>query len=74
MENRERMIQLAIVDLDSGNIKSLRAADSTYEVPRSTLRDRRAGKTTRRVSHEQQQRLTSLQEEFLVEWIIEQDS
>ena len=52
---------------------SIRQAAKAYNVPRSTLADRQHGKPPRSAAHEQQQRLTPAQEEFLTEWILEQD-
>ncbi|KAF7734260.1 HTH Psq-type DNA-binding domain-containing protein, partial [Penicillium ucsense] len=40
LANQEGKILLALDDLQNGRIKSLRAAASLYEIPRSTLIDR----------------------------------
>ncbi|KAH8759488.1 hypothetical protein F5883DRAFT_367023, partial [Diaporthe sp. PMI_573] len=45
-----------------------------YGIPRSTLSTRIQGVTNRRVSHQHRQRLTPLQEDFLVDWILEEDA
>ncbi|KAF2843809.1 hypothetical protein M501DRAFT_132478, partial [Patellaria atrata CBS 101060] len=45
---QEADIILAISSIENKQIKSANCAASTYNVPRSTLRDRRAGKLTRR--------------------------
>jgi hypothetical protein len=73
MDQRESMLQLALADLESGKYTSIRQAAKAYDVPRSTLADRQHGKLPRSAAHEQQQRLTPTQEEFLTEWILEQD-
>jgi hypothetical protein len=73
MDQRESMIQLALADLESGKYPSIRQAAKAYNVSRSTLANRQHSKPTRSVAHEQQQRLTPAQEEFLTEWIFEQD-
>ena len=73
MDQRESMIQLALADLESGKYTSIRQAAKAYDVPRPTLANRQNGKPPRSVAHEQQQRLTPAQEEFLTEWILEQD-
>jgi transposase len=73
MDQRESMLQLALADLESGKYTSIRQAAKAYNVPRSTLADRQHGKPPRSAAHEQQQRLTPAQEEFLTEWILEQD-
>ncbi|KAJ7745125.1 hypothetical protein B0H16DRAFT_1208277, partial [Mycena metata] len=48
---------------------SLRAAAKHHDVPPTTLTGRYQGKTTRKESHEDQQKLTPAQELILVEWI-----
>jgi helix-turn-helix, Psq domain/Tc5 transposase DNA-binding domain len=73
MNQRESMLQSALADLESGKYTSIRQAAKAYNIPRSTLADRQHGKPPRSVAHEQQQRLTPAQEEFLTEWILEQD-
>ena len=70
---REKSINSAIEDLKNGKFNSVRAASTAYKLPRTTLRDRLAGATNRNASHEHQQRLTPAQEDFLVDWILEQD-
>ena len=71
--NREESIKRAIEDLENGNILSLRAAAAAYNIPRSTLRSRIAGGTNYQIGHHHRQRLTPAQEDFLAEWILEQD-
>jgi hypothetical protein len=75
MANREANIQLAIADLQSRVYPSIRAAAKAYNIPQTTLTARVNGTASRRdISHQHQQRLTPLQEEFLVEWILEEDA
>ena len=71
MDARDNIIQSAICDLNSGIYKSQRAAAKAYGIPASTLRDRINGVTNKRISHQNQQRLTPEQESFLVDWILE---
>ena len=73
MAQREHAIQSALQDLDSGVYTNLTAAARAYDIPRSTLQHRKEGKRNRRVAHLHQQRLTPEQEEFLVEWILDED-
>jgi hypothetical protein len=73
MDQRESMLQLALADLESGKYTSIREAAKAYNVPRSTLASRQNGILPRNAAHEQQQRLTPAQEEFLTDWILEQD-
>jgi hypothetical protein len=63
MDPREVAIELAIQDYHAGVYKSERA-----------LQDRLKGATNRATSHQHQQRLSPEQEEFLVQWILEEDA
>ena len=74
MDSRENAIQSAIQDLNSGIFFSQRAAAVAYSIPQSTLTTRLRGSKSKRLAHEKQQRMTSLQEEFLADWIIEEDT
>ena len=59
---KEGRIALAISALDRQQFQSVRQAAAAYNVPRSTLRDRRAGKTTRRDSEANSKKLTKREE------------
>ena len=72
MDAKEFAIKSAIADLNAGIYKSLRAAAKAYGLPPTTLHNRYNGITTRAISHQFQQRLMPPQEEFLVEWILEE--
>ena len=74
MDAREQAVQLAINDLNAGVYASQRAAAKVYGIPRSTLQGRLKGATNSALSHQHQQRLTPLQEDFLVQWILEEDA
>lgn len=74
MDVREAAIELAIKDYLAGLYSSQRAAAKAYGIPPSTLRGRINGATNSAISHQHQQRLTPQQEEFLVEWILEEDA
>ncbi|CAI6335564.1 unnamed protein product [Periconia digitata] len=74
MDTREATIQSAIHDFNAGIYLSQRAAAKAYGLPRSTLQGRLQGATDSATSHQHQQRLTPQQEEFLVEWILEEDA
>ena len=69
----EADIQLTISSLNRGQIKSTRAAARTFNVPRTTLRDRRAGKPTRRDCQPNSKKLTQLEEEVIVRHILDLD-
>jgi hypothetical protein len=73
MDNREYRIQCAIRDLSSGVIKSQRRAAQLYNVPRTSIQARLKGHQHHAIAHQQQQRLTPEQEEFLVQWILDED-
>ncbi|UPX10142.1 uncharacterized protein EKO05_0000813 [Ascochyta rabiei] len=74
MDPREVAIQSAIADLNSGVFTSQRQAAKAYSVPRSTIQERLSGRQPNAIAHHQQQRLTPEQEQFLVNWILEEDS
>ena len=74
MDARELAIQSAISDLNADLYSSQRAAVKAYGVPQSTLSTRLHGATTSATSHQHQQRLTPLLEDFLVDWILEEDA
>ena len=74
MDAKEIKLQLAIEDYRNGVYTSIKATAAAHNVPRTTLSDRLNGKTiNRRKAHEHDQRLTPLQETFLVEWIHQLD-
>lgn len=74
MDDREVAIQSAIADLNSGVFTSQRQAARAYGIPRSTLQGRLEGRTNRVAAHHHQQRLTPEQEDFIVQWILEEES
>ena len=74
MNAREVAIQSAIRDFNAGIYTSQRAAAKAYGIPPPTLSSRIRGATDSRTSHQHQQRLTPLQEEFLADWILEEDA
>lgn len=74
MDNHEEAIQSAIRDYQSGVYTSQRAACKAWNVPRSTLQGRLAGRPTRATAHQHRQRLSPEQEDFLVDWILNEDS
>ena len=64
---------LALSALDRGQIKSVRKAASTFNVPRSTLQDRRAGLAPQRDCQPKSKKLTKLEEEVIVKYILDLD-
>ena len=72
--NQEGRIILAIEALKEGNIKSIRAAAMSYDVPFESLRTRLNGVTSRRDSTPNLRRLTPYEETALVQYILDLDS
>ncbi|KAF2688300.1 hypothetical protein K458DRAFT_464661 [Lentithecium fluviatile CBS 122367] len=73
MANNKVNIQAALANYNAGIFTSQQAAAKAYNIPQSTFVDRLKGATTMRASHYHQQRLTPEQENFLVDWILNQD-
>ena len=69
----EADIQLTISSLNKHQIKTVRAAAQAFNVPRTTLRDRRAGKPARRDCQPNLRKLTQLEEEVIVSYILDLD-
>jgi hypothetical protein len=69
----EADIQLTILSLNKHQIKTVRAAAQAFNVPRTTLRDRRAGKPPRRDCQPNSKKLTQLEEEVIVSHILSLD-
>ena len=72
--NQEGRIILAIEALKEGNIKSIRAAAMSYDVPFESLHTRLNGVTSRRDSTPNLRRLTPYEETALVQYILDLDS
>ena len=64
---------LAIQSLRRQQISSIRKASVTYHVPRTTLQDRLRGRVARKDSRANSHKLTSTEEQALVEWILDLD-
>ncbi|RAQ98564.1 putative transposase [Stemphylium lycopersici] len=71
--SNEADIQLAILSIKSSQIKKNRRAASIYQVPESTLRDRRAGKPARRDCQPNSKKLTKQEEQVIVSYILDLD-
>jgi hypothetical protein len=74
LANQEGKILLALSDLNDGRVKSLRAAAKLYAIPLTTLHDRVHGQSSRVDSRPSGHKLTQLEEDSLVEWILSMDS
>jgi hypothetical protein len=67
-------IQLAISAINTTQIMHVRRAASTFNVPESTLRDRRAGKSARRDCQPNSGKLTQREEEVIIRHILNLDA
>ena len=70
---KEADIILTISSIDQNQIQSTKRAALTFNVPQLTLRDRRAGITTRRDYKPNSKKLTKLKEEVIIRHILELD-
>jgi hypothetical protein len=70
----EADIQLAIFEINSCRVQSVKRAAEIYNVPRTTVQDRRAGKPSRRDCEPNSKRLNKLEEEAIVERILEESA
>ena len=70
----EADILLAISAINQKQIRSVNRAAVTFNVPKTTLRDRRAGKLIRRDCEPKSKKLTKLEEEVIVGYILDLDS
>jgi hypothetical protein len=73
MPSNQADIQLAISSLNANQIQSGRRAATIFNVPESTLRDRRAGKPARRDCQPNSKKLTQAEEDVLVQYILDLD-
>jgi hypothetical protein len=71
--SNEADIQLAIVALKLNQIQSSLRAAVTFNVTRSTLRNRRAGIPARRDCQPNSKKLTELEEEVIIGYILDLD-
>jgi hypothetical protein len=67
-------LRALLVDLRTGGCTSIRAERTAYGIPESTLRARLDGTPNRRTAHHHRKKLSVLQEKFLVDWTLEQES
>jgi hypothetical protein len=70
---QEANLILAISSIERKQITSASCAALTYNVPRSTLRDRRAGKPLRRDCQPNSKKLTELEEDVIASYILDLD-
>ena len=72
--NNERSVILALSAIKNNSVQSTRHAATAYSIPRTTLRHRRAGRPARRDCQPNSKRLTKVEEEVIVAYILELDS
>jgi hypothetical protein len=73
VQSKEARIEFAIQHLENEPAHSRRAIARAYGVSPTTLHDRMNGAKNAKIAHQHRQRLTSDQEDFLANWILEQD-
>jgi hypothetical protein len=66
-------IQLAILSIKASQIQSNRSAAGVYNIPKATLRHRRAGRPARRDCQPNSKKLTQLEEQVIVGHILDLD-
>ena len=71
---QEGRILLAITAIQKQEISTIREAARLFNVPRTTLQRRLAGHTTRAETRANGHKLTEIEEESLVQWILSMDS
>jgi hypothetical protein len=70
---REGRISLAVKAIQNGQIKSVREAAHVFEVPQSTLQDHLNGVKFRKETRANSYKLTPIEEESLIKWILSLD-
>ena len=65
-------VQIAISDVQSNQVRSLRRAEAIYSVPRRTIQRRRNAKRPQRDCEPKSKRLTKLEEETILQRILEE--
>jgi hypothetical protein len=71
--HKEGRLLLALQAYQKGQIKSIRGAAATYNVPYTTLSDRVRGRVSRGDSRANGHKLTATEEEALLQWVISMD-
>lgn len=70
---QEGRIELAIKALNKCSIATVAAAARIFDVPRSTLRDRMKGAIYRLIALANSYKLTKIEEDSLLKWILSMD-
>ena len=72
--SNEADVQLAVSSIKSHQIQSNRRTATVYNVSERTIRRRRAGKLARRDCQPNSKKLTQLEEEVIIRYILDLDS
>lgn len=73
-KTKEANIILALKAIQNNPKLSARHASEIYKVPRTTLRNRMAGRPARQDTHANNKRLTKIEEEVIVQYVLDWDS
>ena len=73
LPQNEADIQLAISAVNATQILPVRRAASAFNIPESTLRDRRAGRPARRDCRPNSKKLSLLEEEVIISYVLDLD-
>ncbi len=65
-------VQLALSDIQTKQVESIRRAELLYKVPQTTIRRRRDGKHSRRDCEPNSKRLTKLEEEAIIQRVFDE--
>jgi hypothetical protein len=71
MSYNEGDIYLAISDINSKHIRSVKRAAEIYNVPQTRSQDRRAGRRARRDCEPNSKRLTKLEEQVILDCVLD---
>ena len=63
-------LYFAISDITSKRVKSVSHAAAIYKIPQTTVRDRRAGTRPRSNCEPNSKRLTNLEEEVIIQYVL----
>ena len=73
-DEQEGSVLLAIEDIRNKQIPSVAAAATEFNIPRSTLRRRLAGATNRSETRANNHKLTEIEEQSLIQWVVSMDT
>jgi hypothetical protein len=74
LPSKEARINLAIQSIEQGQIKSIQEAAKVYQIPQTTLRDRRNGMTARSDYVPNSKKLSKTEESVIVNYTLDVDA